>query len=337
MTVLVTGASGFAGSHLVDYLLAAGYSVTAMISPSASPAFLTDSHRLTIKRADLRDGEAVLNAIAECRPERIYHLASISTKVGFGDQPRLFHEVIFNGTLNILYAMRELALESRLLYVSSAEVYGAEPGDAMPLVESFPFRPNTPYATHKAAAELACYQFFRTYGIHVVRVRPFPHTGPRQAPTFVCSSLAKQIAEIQLGVRPAEIRVGNTSPKRDFTDVRDIIRGYHALLETGQPGEVYQLCSGKPVSVASMLEYLIQQSQMNIDIVTDPSRVRCDEIDSYWGDRSKVSAATGWTPEIPLDTTLRDLLQYWISARSTMSNDKNLSSTKKLQESWKTP
>lgn len=313
MTVLVTGASGFAGSHLVDHLLAAGYSVTAMISPSASPVFLTDSHQLTIERADLRDGQAVLNVIADCRPERIYHLASISTKVGFGDQPRLFHDVIFNGTLNILYALRELALEPRLLYVSSAEVYGAEQGDKMPLVETCPYRPNTPYATHKAAAELACYQFFRTYGIHIVRVRPFPHTGPRQALEFVCSSLAKQIAEIKLRLRPAEIAVGNTSPKRDFTDVRDIVRGYHALLEAGQPGDVYQLCSGKPVSIASILESLIAQSGFEITVTVDPAKVRPNEIESYWGDASKATAVTGWAPEISLETTLRDLLQYWTS------------------------
>ncbi|HEY7305756.1 MAG TPA: GDP-mannose 4,6-dehydratase [Bryobacteraceae bacterium] len=314
MTALVTGASGFAGSHLVEYLLDKEYSVTAMISPSASPAFLPATHkRVAIKRADLRDGKAVHNLIADCRPERIYHLASISTKVGFGDQPRLFHDVIFNGTLNILYALRELALECRLLYVSSSEVYGAEPDDVMPLVETQPYRPNTPYATHKAAAELACYQFFRTYGIQVVRVRPFPHTGPRQGPTFVCSSMAKQIAEIQLGLRPAEIVVGNTSPRRDFTDVRDVVRGYHALLEAGEAGDVYQLCSGRPVSIASILKFLIDSNKIEISVITDPSRVRSNEIDSYWGDASKITAVTGWTPEIPLATTLRDLLHYWIS------------------------
>ncbi len=330
MTVLVTGASGFAGSHLVDYLLAAGYSVTAMISPSASPGLLTDSDRLTIKRADIRDGEAVLNAIADCRPERIYHLASISTKVGFGDQPRLFHDVIFNGTLNILYAMRELALESRLLYVSSAEVYGAERGDAMPLLETCPYRPNTPYATHKAAAELACYQFFRTYGLHIVRVRPFPHMGPRQAPTFVCSSLAKQIAAIQLGLLPAEIVVGNTSSKRDFTDVRDIVRGYHALLEVGQPGDVYQLCSGKPVSIASILEYLIAQSRLAITVTVDPARVRPNEIESCWGDASKANAVSAWAPDIALETSLGELMRHWTSLLAH-HDDKNLSLTKKLQ------
>ena len=314
MTALVTGASGFAGSHLVDYLVATGCTVTAMISPSASAAHLTESHNhLTIKRADLRNGEAVLNVIADCRPERIYHLASISTKVGFSEQPRLFHDVIFNGTLNILYAIRDLALNCRLLYVSSAEVYGAEQGDVMPLAETQAYRPNSPYAAHKAAAELACYQFFRTYGVHVVRARPFPHTGPRQAPSFVCSSLAKQVAEIRLGLRPAEIVVGNTSPKRDFTDVRDIVRGYHSLLEAGQPGDVYQLCSGKPVAIASILEYLIRCSQIEIDVTTDPARVRSNEIDGYWGDASKISAATGWAPEIPLETTLTDLMQYWIA------------------------
>jgi GDP-4-dehydro-6-deoxy-D-mannose reductase len=313
MKVLVTGGGGFAGSHLIDYLLTQGQQVAALVRPGSTLANLAHVLRqVEVQRADIRDAGAVLEVLKRTRPGRIYHLASLSTKVEFSDQPWIAYEVILKGTMNLLCAWRDLQIDSRLLFVSSAEVYGAAGGDAMPLREDQPFRPASPYAASKAAAELFALQFFQSYKLPTVRVRPFQHTGPRQLPSFVCSSLARQAAEIEKAARPGTIRVGNTEARRDFTDVRDIVQGYHLLMEKGQPGEVYQLCSDRAVSIGQVLQKLVPLTGQQVDIAVDESRLRRPpETSVVWGDSTKARLAVGWEPRIPLETTLRDLKLYW--------------------------
>jgi GDP-4-dehydro-6-deoxy-D-mannose reductase len=313
MRALVTGAGGFAGSHLVEHLLQRGDHVVALLAPQGSleriQRFGSD---VTVARADIRDAESLTSVLSNSRPEHIYHLASISTNVEFLNRPRLFHDVITAGTLNLLCAAWELRLECRMLFVSSAEVYGRVSSDyVMPLTETSPLCPDTPYGANKAAAELLARQFYRTYSLPVVCVRPFPHTGPHQSESFVCSGLAKQLAEIQAGRRRNRIAVGNLSTFRDFSDVRDIVRGYRLLLETGSAGEVYQLCSGCPVAISSILEHLVRAANIQIEIAVDASRIRRAECLASWGDNSAAKRACGWGPEIPLKETLEDLLTSW--------------------------
>jgi GDP-4-dehydro-6-deoxy-D-mannose reductase len=183
----------------------------------------------------------------------------------------------------------------------------------LPFDQEAPLLPATPYAGSKAAGELLAIQFFESYQLPIIRVRPFNHTGPRQSPTFVCSDFARQIAEINLGMRPSEVIVGNLQISRDFSDVRDIVRGYHLLLEQGEPGEVYQLCSGRTVSIEVLLRILTGFSAKPIRVVVEPSRVRQNEASASWGEASKAGRTVGWSCQYALETTLRDLEQYWES------------------------
>jgi GDP-4-dehydro-6-deoxy-D-mannose reductase len=202
-------------------------------------------------------------------------------------------------------------MDCRFLFVSSSEVYGMVPREKLPLREEMELRPINPYAGSKAAAEILALQFFRSYGLPILRVRPFNHTGPRQSSDFVCSKLAREAAEIDLGLRPPTIVAGNIHAVRDFSDVRDIVRGYHDLLEKGEPGEVYQLCSGRGISIKAILQTLISFASKPVGVAIDKSLVRQQEAAEAWGDNSKTRLAVGWEPRHELTDTLRALKLYW--------------------------
>jgi GDP-4-dehydro-6-deoxy-D-mannose reductase len=310
--VLVTGAGGFAGSHLAEHLLQQGERVVAMVSTRGTLTNLQSIvDRIKVERIDLADSARLRGVLGDYRPERIYHLASVSTKFELPGEFWLPFESILKGTVNLLHAWRESGIRARMLYVSSAEIYGAAAGIPMPLREDSCFAPSSLYASSKVAAEMFCLQFFRSYGLPIVRVRPFQHTGPRQSAAFVCSNFARQFAEIARGLRDPRITVGNVHVWRDFTDVRDIVRGYRLLLENGEPGEAYQLCSGRAVSISSLLEILCRLSAIIVEMATDDTKVRSDEVAAYWGDPSKASHAVGWSAQIPMENTLRDLKTHW--------------------------
>jgi GDP-4-dehydro-6-deoxy-D-mannose reductase len=315
LKTLITGVDGFAGSHLAEYLLSQGQEVIALVRNEKEVANLAPFRsRLRLEEADVRDDRRIFQVLRNTKPERIYHLAAMSSPSASIGDPRLTYDVNFGGTLNILCAWRQLQFDCRLLFVSSVDVYGPARSEDMPLREDAPFRPANPYAGSKAASELLAWQFFQSYGLPIVRVRPFHHTGPRQAPAFVCSDFARQIAEIELGMRPAVITVGNLKVSRDFCDVRDIVRGYHLLLEHGKPGDVYQLCSGCAVSIESILQVLMEFSSKPIEVTVDPSRSRSHEAPALWGDPTKAQNAVGWKPQHSLKTTLWDLAVYWKNA-----------------------
>lgn len=181
----------------------------------------------------------------------------------------------------------------------------------LPLREQAPLLPTNPYAASKAAGEMLASQFFRSYGLPVVRVRPFNHTGPRQSEGFVCSDFARQLAEIELGLRPPTLTVGNIKVSRDFSDVRDIVRGYRLLLDRGEPGGVYQLCSGRAVPIEEILQILVGMTSKPVQVIVDPSRVRPAEAQALWGETVKAERAVGWKRQYDLKTTLRDLKRYW--------------------------
>ncbi|MGC9994015.1 MAG: GDP-mannose 4,6-dehydratase [Terriglobia bacterium] len=312
MRTLITGCAGFAGSHLAEYLLGKDEEVIGLRAPDDDCANLQHiKERLNIVGADLREIGRVREVIESLKPQRIYHLAASSSPAESFEDPERTYHVNFMGTLNLLSAWLRAGMECRFLLVSSAEVYGMVPREKLPLREEMEPRPVNPYAGSKAAAEILALQFFRSYGLPIVLVRPFNHTGPRQSPRFVCSNLARQVAEIELGLRPPTVVAGNLDAARDFTDVRDIVRGYFDLLEHGALGEVYQLCSGHSISIRSVLGLLTSCASKPIQVSVDNPSLRKHDAPEIWGDYSKAKLAVGWEPRRKLTDTLRELTDYW--------------------------
>jgi len=312
MKSLITGCAGFAGSHLADYLLGKGEEVVALLGINEDRANIQHIEKhLHIIVADVRDFDSLRAALDSCKPQRIYHLAAFSSPAESVENPELTYQVNFLGTLNLLSAWLRVGMDCRFLLVSSAEAYGVVPSGKLPMREEMKLHPVNPYAGSKAAAEVLALQFFRSYGLPIVRVRPFNHTGPRQSSRFVCSKFSRQAAEIELGVRPPTILAGNIHAVRDFSDVRDIVRGYGDLLERGAPGEVYQLCSSHPVSIEKILQTVLSFTSKPVQVSVDKSLLRNYETAEMWGDYSKAKRAVGWEPRHELTATLRELKLYW--------------------------
>lgn len=289
---LITGAAGFVGGYLRTHLEDQGDEVVGLDA-----------------EVDVTDGEAVGAAIAEAAPDAVYHLAAASNVGSSWNAPVEVLRVNAEGTLNVLLAC-EAAGVGRILNVGSAEEYGkVDPAD-LPLTEHAPLCPVTPYGASKVAADHLALQAFLGRGQAVVRVRPFNHLGPSQSGRFVASALAEQVARNEhLG--NDVVMAGDLSPRRDFTDVRDVVRAYRLLVEVGEPGEVYNVCSGADVAVSEVAEHLMSRAERPMHIELDPERLRPVELPVLRGDCTKLRTATGWHPEIPLNQTLDDLLDWW--------------------------
>jgi GDP-4-dehydro-6-deoxy-D-mannose reductase len=285
----VTGGHGFVGSWLLPHLQAAGDDVTA---PHAD-------------EMDVTDAAAVAKALAAAQPHAVYHLAGFAHVGQSWDRPHEVFRVNAEGTLHVLEGARALATVPRVLVVSSAEVYGrVGPGD-VPLSEDAPVRPVSPYAVSKAAAELLAVQAFLGRGVPAVVARPFNHTGPGQSPDFVVPGLAGRIAATEPG---GVLRVGNLSPRRDITDVRDVVRAYRLLVERGEAGGVYNVCSGTDVAIADLVDRMLALAGKDLRVEEDPDLVRPVDVPVLRGDPARLTQATGWAPEIPLEQTLADVL-----------------------------
>lgn len=314
MRVLITGITGFAGSHLADYLLAEHPDVEIFGTWRWRSRTENIEHlegRIRLLECDLKDATAVRQTLAEIRPSKIFHLAAQSFVPASWQAPA---ETLNNNIIsqtNIFEAMRSLELDARMQIAGSSEEYGLVHPDEVPITESNPLRPLSPYAVSKVAQDLLAYQYFRSYGLDVVRTRGFNHTGPRRGEVFVTSNFAKQIASIEAGLREPVIRVGNLSAQRDFTDVRDMVRAYWLALEKGKAGEVYNLASGQAVTIAELLDMLLAHTDTQVEIEVDPDRLRPSDVEILLGDYSKFRSDTGWQPEIPLSQTVEDLLNYW--------------------------
>lgn len=328
MKALVTGGTGFAGSHLAEHLFQLGYDVILVDRPDSDLRRVQNlSGSLKLEPADLLDFERLRRILSDLRPERIFHLAAFSSVVDSLGNPRECYAANFDGTLNLLEACRGIGFSTRVLLVSSSDVYGRPAESEMPLGETSPLRPVSHYGASKVAAELLGIQFGLNYGLHVVTVRPFQHTGPGQSPEFVCSGLARQVAEVVCGMRPPVLTVGNPNIARDFSDVRDIVRGYALLLERGRQGEVYQLCSGRAVSVGGIIQILTEAAARPIEVQIDSSKARAGESPTIWGDFGKARSETGWEPGFQLTATLRDLINYWERCLRENSASASASST----------
>lgn len=321
MRVLITGVSGFVGSHLVKDLVRSGFEVFG-VAEIEGRRLLEENlwDKMSFFPCDICDTRRLGEILQEVRPDQIFHLAGVSFLPQADTNPERVFRVNFHGTLSLYEAVRKSALSPKILFVGSAYEYGVTFDEGVPVKEACLLKPVDSYSASKAAADLLSFQYFYGYGLKIVRVRPFNHTGPGQSQQFVCSSFAKQIAEIELDNKEAELHVGNLEAKRDFLDVRDVVRAYRLALQKGKVGEVYNICSQKSVTIREILTFLLNFSCKPIKVVQDPSRRRELEIPEMRGDCKKFQADTGWQIMIPLERTLEDLLNYWRQVFTSSSN-----------------
>jgi GDP-4-dehydro-6-deoxy-D-mannose reductase len=290
MRILVTGSRGFVGRHFCA---------------SFGGAPLEDQDGFV----DLRHAARVHSAVASLMPEAVLHLAAQSSVASSFEDPSPTFAINFLGTLNLLQALSAAGFQGVFLYVSSAEVYGHMAEADLPARETQPLRPRSPYAVSKVAAEALCYQWSQTQNFRIVLTRPFNQIGPGQDVRFAIADFAHQIVQIRRGQRPPFLTTGDLDVTRDFTDVRDAVRAYRMLLERGQNGEIYNLCSGEGRSLRSLLELLLNIAGVHADLRVDPARIRPAEQRRVIGNPGKIESTVGWAPEIPLETTLEDILQ----------------------------
>jgi len=314
MRVLITGITGFAGSHLAEYILAnhPDVRVCGIVrwrSRMDNICGITD--KIELHEADLKDVVSLRKCLAEIKPDRVFHLAAQSFVPASWKLPAETFAINAIGQINLFEALLSLKLNPRIQVAGSSEEYGQVFPDEVPMKETNPLRPLSPYAVSKVAQDLLAWQYFQSYGMMTVRTRGFNHTGPRRGDVFVTSNFAKQIAEIEKEKREPVIYVGNLEAKRDFTDVRDVVRAYWLCLEKGEVGDVYNIGTGKAYSMQEVLDMLLGLSKTKVKVKVDPARLRPSDVPILLSDSSKFVSLTGWKPEIPLKQTFKDLLNYW--------------------------
>ncbi|RMG42639.1 MAG: NAD-dependent epimerase/dehydratase family protein [Candidatus Dadabacteria bacterium] len=310
MKALVTGAAGFAGTHLVPHLLDQGDQVTATLLPADSVKLECESALL-----DISDIDQCREVLATVKPDVIYNLAGISFVPDAARDVSLTVKVNVLGVYNLFSACKELGLnKTKILVISSSQVYGRVSEKELPLREGAPLKPAENYSMSKAMAEMVVHRFSHPGDPPSVIVRAFNHIGPAQRSDFVVSSFARQLAEISLGKRAAEMKIGNLEARRDFTDVRDIVRAYRLAALKGRG--VYNLCSGRAVSIKEILDKLLEISGLKVELKQDPDRMRPSETPVLYGSFKLAEKELGWRPEIPLEQSLKDTYDYWLAKLS---------------------
>lgn len=313
MKVLITGITGMVGSHLADYILDhhPAVEVHGLIRwRSPLDNIRRIESRVALHRGELRDLNSLILVLRKVRPDRIFHLAAQSyVTVSFDAPADTIHTNVI-GTVNLLDAVRITEFDPKIHVCSSSEVYGQVTEAEVPIPETNPFRPASPYAVSKTGEDMIALQYFLSYGIKTIRTRMFTHTGPRRGDVFAESSFAKQIAEIEAGARSNPVRVGNLKSVRTVADVRDAVRAYWVLLEKCPPGEVYNIGGSRTMTIGDILEALKGMARCRIEHVVDPSLLRPSDVTLQIPDTSKFQQATGWKPEISVEKTLHDLLAY---------------------------
>jgi GDP-4-dehydro-6-deoxy-D-mannose reductase len=292
MKAFITGANGFVGGWLSDWLKSNGDEVSSLN-----------------EKTDINDEDSMLNELEAFGPDVIYHLAALSHVGDSWGNPKEVFEVNALGTLTLTEVIKRLKTSPRLLIVSSAEVYGKVDEAELPISETRVVNPMTPYAVSKVSAEYIGLQAFQN-GLDVIVVRPFNHVGPKQSDKFVISGLAKRIVEAKLS-GSNQIIVGNLSSRRDYTDVRSVVKGYRLLIDNGKAGEIYNICSGVDRSVLDIATELIRIAGVDIELVRDPALSRSSDVPVLRGNASKIESATGWQVDIDFISTLKDTLDYW--------------------------
>jgi len=311
--LLITGVTGFVGAHLLALLRAErpGAEIHGLVRPG-DPTRSSLPAEVRALDAELESAASVEAALERVQPDAIIHLAAQSSVHHSWMDPEGTFRTNLHGLLHLLEAVRKAGLAPRVLVVGSADEYGdAARAEDQRLAEDTPLRPLSPYAVSKAAQGLLALQYALVFGLPIVRTRTFPHTGPGRGAVFAESSFARQIAEIESGLRPPVIEVGNLDAVRDFSDVRDVVRAYLMLLESGRPGEVYNVCSGNGLRMGDLLERLLGLAGVRVEVRVDPARLRPSDIPMQVGDPARLREATGWTARHTLEATLRDLLDEW--------------------------
>jgi GDP-4-dehydro-6-deoxy-D-mannose reductase len=310
LRTLVTGVAGFVGRHLVRALTVEGPldlhgADHGPVESIPEPEELVSALR-SYRALDVADAAAMSAAVNELAPDRIIHLAAQSSGALSLEQPAETYRVNAIGALNVLEAARAAGGEATVLLVGSADVYGSgAPGTT--IKEDAPLRPRNPYALSKAAQDMLGELYAASYGLRVIRTRTFSHTGPGQSPRFAVAGFAHQLARAAEGLEPPEVKVGNVDLVREYGDARDVVRAYMALLESGEPGEAYNVCTGHGYRLGELLDRLIQVSGVRATVTLDPARRRARDADHLVGDPDKVARRTGWSPAIPIERTLLDL------------------------------
>ncbi len=310
MRVLITGMDGFAGSYLAELLLRETH--WSLIGVSRSTEGERASNRVQWWRLDLRDPDGIRRLMKYERPDLVIHLAAQSHVPTAWKDPWATVENNLRGQINLLEGILINRLTPRVLIVTSNEVYGAPAlSSDLPFTESSPLRPNNPYGVSKAAQDLSALQYHMSHKLDLLVARPFNHIGPRQREHFVVSDFARQIALIEAGRQEPVMRLGNMAAQRDFTDVRDVVRAYFLMIKLADGGRAYNVCSGTPRSIQSVLDALFAMTPARIRVESDPSKFRPLDTPVSYGDPGRLREATGWAPAIPFEQTLADILNDW--------------------------
>ena len=310
MRSLIIGGSGFVGAYLIRHLRELGQEVAVTKMPGERLAW-TDSDRIQVLDLDILDERAVLQTMASVQPDVVYHLAAQSSVAISWERPQLTADVNIRGCISVLEAVRAQKKTIRVLLVGSGEEYGKILPRELPVREDHPVRPESIYAVTKACQNMTGVVYARAYGMQVVMVRAFNHIGPGQSPVFVVSDFCRQTAQIEAGGKDAVIRTGNLEVKRDFTDVRDVVRAYELLAHRGRAGETYNVGSGRAVSIGDILKMIIHQSKLPVRVEPDPEKFRPLDIPVVEADISRLRKDTGWEPKIRLQQTIQETLDAW--------------------------
>lgn len=309
---LITGITGFAGSHLAELLLEEGYEVYGTARPRSKTEYIDHiKNKIHLEDADVLDSHSLHSIMVQMKPDYIFHLAAQSFVQSSWASPATTMEVNTVGSVHLFEAVRRAEISPVIQIACSSEEYGLVHPNEVPVKEENPLRPLSPYAVSKIAMDYLGYQYHQSYGMKIIRTRGFNHTGPRRGEVFATSNFARQIAEIEKGKKEPVIEVGNLEAQRDWTDVRDMVRGYLLTVQKCTPGEVYNICSGKGVKVLDMLNLLLSFSKVKVETHQDPKRMRPSDVPILIGDVTKFKKQTGWEPQIPFEKTMEDLLNYW--------------------------
>ncbi len=304
---LVIGAAGFVGSYLIDEMHANGIEAYATKLPHEK----FENTKAKVYDLDIMDKEAIASLLFEIRPDYIFHLAAQSSVGLAWKNPGLTIDVNIKGSINVMDAVRELFYKPRVLLIGSGEEYGhIRPGET-PITEENLLRPGNIYAATKACQNMIGNIYSKAYDLELMMVRAFNHIGPGQAPMFVVSDFCKQVAEIEKGLREPVMMVGNLAAKRDFTDVRDVVKAYVKLIAAGKAGETYNVGSGNAKAIQEILDLIVSMSSSDIKVEIDPNKIRPVDVPIIEADIAKIKELTGWQPEIPLEQTIRETLDYW--------------------------
>jgi GDP-4-dehydro-6-deoxy-D-mannose reductase len=308
MKALIIGGAGFVGGYLMDHI-SRDYGWSIAVTKLENESILHEN--VSVFNLNILDKSAVVNLLEEVRPDYIFHLAAQSSVALSWKNPSLTVDVNIKGSINVLDAVRELNYKPRILLIGSGEEYGHILPEETPIKENNAVRPGNIYAATKTCQNMIGKIYSDAYQMDIVMVRAFNHIGPKQAPMFVVSDFCKQVAEIEKGLREPIIKVGNLSAKRDFTDVRDVVRAYTMLIQKGKTGETYNVGSSKAIKIEEILEMILSFSTANIKVEVDKDRLRPIDVPIIESDITKLKECTGWERQIRLENTIKDTLAYW--------------------------